>query len=233
MPTFEEIYAHHAVEYDALVSREDYQNNLLPAIRAIALLENTEVVELGAGTGRITRLLAPHVKFIRAFDRSAHMLMIAEKTLKAVNVNNYALQVAENNALPVPNSSADLSIAGWSFGHVTEWHADRWRDEISAAVHEMKRVLRPNCTAIIIETMGTGSETPAPPNRALADYYAYLESDHGFTGTSIRTDYRFESLDEVVQLTGFFFGDEMAARIKRENLVILPECTGIWWCKIP
>lgn len=231
MPTFEEIYAQHADKYDALVTREDYQNNLLPAIRAIAPDANAEVVEFGAGTGRVTRLIAPHYKFVRAFDQSAHMLEVAKSTLDALNISNVSLEVGLNDALPIPDASADVSIAGWSFGHVTEWNADTWRDKISTAVGEMKRVLRPNGVAIIIETMGTGSEHPAPPNQALADYYAYLENELGFTGASIRTDYQFASLEEAVGLAGFFFGDEMAARIQRENLVILPECTGIWWAK--
>jgi len=34
-----------------------------------------DVVEFGAGTGRITRLLAPEVQSIRAFDASEHMLV--------------------------------------------------------------------------------------------------------------------------------------------------------------
>ncbi|GEM_PF-6658666 len=27
----------------------------------------------------------------------------------------------------------------------------------------------------------------------------------------------------------FFFGDDLADRILRDRLIILPECTGIWW----
>jgi hypothetical protein len=32
-------------------------------------------------------------------------------------------------------------------------------------------------------------------------------------------------------LTRFFFGDALADRVRRENLVSLPESTGIWWRK--
>jgi hypothetical protein len=34
---------------------------------------------------------------------------------------------------------------------------------------------------------------------------------------------------EAEELTRFFFGDELANRIKNEGLLIVPECTGIWW----
>ena len=39
------------------------------------------------------------------------------------------------------------------------------------------------------------------------------------------------AVDEVAaeQLTRFFFGDEMADEVVRQNWVVLPECTGVWW----
>lgn len=226
---FKRIYANQAGQYDAMVSREDYQGNILPALETIRSLSGLDVVELGAGTGRVTRLLAPVVKHIRAFDQSAHMLEIAQATLAAAGYTNCELHAAENSALPVPDSSADLVIAGWSLGHATGWFPEGWRDHIRAALLEMARVSKPDGTLIILETMGTGKETPAPPNQVLADYYAMLESEYGFGYKWIRTDYRFESVLEGEQLTRFFFGDELADWIVTEELQILPECTGIWW----
>lgn len=231
MPTFEEIYASHADLYEALVAREDYQGNILRAVEAITPLDGLEVVEFGAGTGRLTRLLAPRVRSIRAFDSSAHMLSVARALMMPLGLANWSLEVADNTRLPVPDASADLAIEGWSFGHATEWQAGRWRDAIGAMLAEMFRVLRPGGTAILMETMGTGSETPAPPNEALAVFYAWLEREHGFAATSIRTDYRFESLDEAERLTRFFFGDAMGDAVRANHWVILPECTGIWWRK--
>ena len=32
-------------------------------------------------------------------------------------------------------------------------------------------------------------------------------------------------------MAGFFFGEAMAQRIREEKLVIVPECTGVWWMK--
>jgi ubiquinone/menaquinone biosynthesis C-methylase UbiE len=229
MPTFETIYAQHAHEYDQLVSREDYQGNLLAAIGAIIELPGASVIELGAGTGRVTRLLAPHVRQIIACDRSPHMLGYARRRLAELESRNVALAVAENSALPLPAAGADLAIAGWSFGHATEWDADRWREVIGAALAEMRRVLRPGGTAIIIETLGTGQESPAPPNQALADYYAWLEGDMGWQRTWIRSDYRFISQAEADHLTGFFFGSPSATTPAEGGQAIVPECTGIWW----
>jgi hypothetical protein len=122
-----------------------------------------------------------------------------------------------------------LSIQGWSFGHFCGWYPDTWRDEIGKALGEMKRVLRPGGTTIILETLGTGRETPQAPTEGLSAYYAWLENEQGFSATWIRTDYQFESMDEAHALTSFFFGDELATQVLQKNWIILPECTGIWW----
>ena len=226
---FKEIYDRQAEQYERLVMREDYQQNILPALNKIRPLAGLEVVEMGAGTGRLTCLLAPIVKSIQAFDISPPMLEVAIAKLERMNLQNWTVQVSDNRNLPVEDQTADLAIAGWSFGHSTVWQVERWREEIAQAVSEMKRVLRPGGLTIIIETMGTGSETPHPPSQALAAYYAFLEQEQGFSYTWIRTDYKFESLAEAEALSRFFFGDELAEQVVNNNWVILPECTGIWW----
>ncbi len=226
---FQEIYAKHADQYEAMVAREDYQGNILKALERIRPLAGLEVVEFGAGTGRLTLMLAPLVKSIRAFDASQHMLDITIAKLQRSGLNNWHVSVADNRSLPVDDASADLSIEGWSFGHFVGWYPDTWREEIGKAVGEMKRVLRPGGTVIILETLGTGREAPQPPNDALAAYYAWLEVEHDFAPGFLRTDYKFESLEEAERLTRFFFGDELADQVIASNWVILPECTGIWW----
>ena len=65
MPDFKAIYAHHADQYDQLVAREDYQQNIIRALRQIRPLDGLDVVELGAGTGRLTRMLTPLARGIR------------------------------------------------------------------------------------------------------------------------------------------------------------------------
>jgi ubiquinone/menaquinone biosynthesis C-methylase UbiE len=229
---FQTIYAQHADQYEALVAREDYQGNILATLQYIKSLEGLEVVEFGAGTGRLTMLLAPLVKSIRAFDGSEHMLTVTIDKLRKSGLNNWKVEAADNRTLPVESGSADLAIQGWSFGHFCGWYPDTWREEIGKCIGEMRRVLRPGGTAVMLETMGTGRETPLPPTEALAAYYAWLEGDHGFATTTIRTDYQFESLEEAEQLTRFFFGDELADTVVRNQWVILPECTGVWWVTV-
>ncbi|MEO0560780.1 MAG: class I SAM-dependent methyltransferase [Chloroflexota bacterium] len=228
--SFKEIYRSRGFDYDALVSREDYQGNILSHIQRIVDLDGIDIVEFGAGTGRVTKLLASSVRHIVATDASKHMLAVAHQQLS--NTANIAFVVADSRHAPIADGIADLSIAGWCYGHATEWHAGDWQAEIGQSLYEMARVLRPGGTAIILETMGTGSETPAPPNDTLAAYYNWLETEHGFSSAAFRTDYRFDSLDEADKLTRFFFGNELADRVLAENLTTLPECTSIWWKRV-
>lgn len=242
MPSHQEIYNRHADEYQRLVSREDYQGNILRAINQICRLDGRDVVELGAGTGRLTCMLAPTVKRIRAFDASGHMLaaaaaklerynphnwQVAAAKLERYNPHNWQVAVADHRALPVADQSADVAISGWSVCYLVVGRENSWQRHVNRTLAEIKRTLRPGGIIIILETLGTGYESPTAPHQ-LAPYYAFLE-EQGFSSTWIRTDYQFESLAEAQDLAGFFFGETMAQNVVRENWVVLPECTGIWW----
>jgi ubiquinone/menaquinone biosynthesis C-methylase UbiE len=224
MPTEKEIYLSHADKYDLLIQREDYQGNILHAIEDITPLHNMDVIDLGAGTGRLTRLLAPRVKSIHAFDTSAHMLETASNSLRALGLNNWRMDVADHRQLPVESASADVGISGWSFSYLSVWGGENSRAQLQAGLAEAKRVLRPNGILILIESLGTGNTSPIKLIH-LEDYYAWL-AENNFKMNWIRTDYKFESKEEADALAKFFFGEE----IKVENN-ILPECTGLWRLK--
>ncbi len=227
MPSHQEIYNQHADQYERLVSREDYQGNILRAINQICRLDGLDVVELGAGTGRLTCMLSPTVKRIQALDASGQMLAAAAARLEQNNQRNWQMAVADHRALPIADQSADVAISGWSICYLVVDHEDSWRGQVSRTLAEIKRTLRPGGTIIILETLGTGYESPTAPDE-LTPYYAFLEKQ-GFSSTWIRTDFQFESLSEAQDLVGFFFGEKMAQKVVRENWVVLPECTGIWW----
>ncbi len=228
MTDFHQIYAAQADAYEAMVAAEDYQGNLWTALEAVRPLAGLDVVELGAGTGRLTLYLAPRVRSISAFDQSAHMLSVTEGKLRAPGLTNVCTGVADNAALPVAAAAADLAIAGWSLGHSCGWFPETWRDVIGQAVGEMLRVLRPGGTAIIFETLGTGTERPGAPTDGLAAYYQLLETTYGFTRTVIQTDYQFTSPEDAAAKTRFFFGDALADRLLAERCSVLPEWTGMW-----
>ena len=125
------------------------------------------------------------------------------------------------------NNYADVVIAGWSFCYAAIDNGENWQTGLEKALSEVERVLRPNGILILIDSLGTGFETPHRPE-VLENYLDYLDKN-AFSSTWIRTDYKFEDLEEAKALTSFFFGEEPLLMWKEEKGVILPECTGLWW----
>jgi len=225
LPDVKQIYQSFADRYEALVSREDYQKNLLPAILAVSGLEGKDIIELGAGTGRLTRLIAPLAGRLTAADLSMHMLSHGRERLPDQHPCSFNL--ANHLALPYPADTADILIAGWSFCYAAIDAEENWQASLEKALGEAARVLRPRGKLILIESLGTGFEQPNTP-QVLVDYLAYLEM-HGFQTTWIRTDYWFKDRAEAEDLTQFFFGDDPLPMWETEGGVIVPECTGLWW----
>jgi ubiquinone/menaquinone biosynthesis C-methylase UbiE len=226
MPTEKEVYGSHAREYEELVSREDYHGNILRSMRDVAALDHADVVDLGAGTGRLACLLQPYVRRVIACDLSPHMLQIARDKLRAGG-GPWAVVAADHRRLPLPAQSADLVVSGWSISYVTVWYPDDWNAQANAWLREARRVLRSGGHIVIFESLGTGNETPQLLAH-LENFYGWLD-EAGFQNRWIRTDYRFETPEAAARIAGFFFGDDMRERILREQMTILPECTGVWW----
>lgn len=227
MPDHAAVYARQAELYEDLVAHEDYQQQLLPALLAAHALGGLDVVELGAGTGRVTALLAPLVGSLTAFDLSVHMLGAARLKLEGCGKAGMRLAAADHRAIPLPACSADVIISGWSVCYLYTWYKETFRVELAAAMDEMRRVLRPGGWVLLIESLGTGETSPIYIPH-LGEYYLWLE-ENGFRYNWVRTDYCFDSMQQARQLTTFFFGGEMCERIQPGVHPILPECTGVWY----
>lgn len=222
-------YRNNARLFDRLAAREDYRGNLFAALHQISPLDGLRVIEFGAGTGRLTRLLTLQASVVCAFDIEAAMLHLARENLLATGLRNWSLAVADNVNLPVADASADLVIEGWSFGHTIAWYGSRWQEAADRLFMEMQRMLRPGGTAVLIETLGFGRREPLPPTAGLNSLFQHWEASQGFQRTWIRTDFQFASEAEAAELLRGFFGAELADDWLRKGALVVPECTGIWW----
>lgn len=228
MTDYHAIYDQHAEAYDRMVRAEDCDGRLGPALAALVPLQGAHAVEVGVGTGRVTELLLERGCRVTGFDAAPAMLEVAERRLGRWAPGRCTLQVADARRLPVASGQAELAVAGWVFGHLRSWEPEGWRAQIGACIAELMRALRPGGTALVIETLGTGTERPGAPRPELAEYYAWLESAHGFTRTEIPTDYGFASAEEAARATAFFFGEAFAERIRTRGSARIPEWTGLW-----
>ncbi len=228
MPDHKKAYQGEADLYHLLVMCEDYTNNLAQAVNNLLAGKKWDVLELGAGTGRLTAILSPLASRLTALDVSPAMLIQARDYLSSQPRRNPPLlAAADHRALPVITHSATLVAAGWSVCHLATWNPENWKTELERGMEEINRVLQPGGMILLVETQGTGREQPDPPAHMLP-YLGYLHQS-GFNSTWIRTDYRFESQREAETLTRFFFGEEMVTQIMHDNEITLPECTGIFW----
>ncbi|MDF2925672.1 MAG: demethylmenaquinone methyltransferase [Paenibacillaceae bacterium] len=211
--------------YEQLISR---QPSLLPAVNCICPVEGLDIVDAGAGTGRLAAALGPHAASIVALDQSEAMLQVTAAKLDILCPGRWRCIPADNRSLPLPDHSADLVVSGWSVCYVaSSSHAD-WSGSLGQALSEFTRILRPGGTIILFETMGTGTEQPAPPD-FLLPYYRELQERYGFAHRTMRLDYSFRNVQEAAELTGFFFGENLARRVATQGLTAVPEFAGVWW----
>ncbi|MBW7477647.1 class I SAM-dependent methyltransferase [Paenibacillus oenotherae] len=226
MPNHDLIYEQEAHKYHQLISKQHELHTYVDEIRSY---QGLDIVDIGAGTGRLAVALAPKARSITALDGAEAMLAVAASRLsQTAGHDNWRTAVADNRSLPLADESADLIVAGWSICYLGSTNVPHWQSNIREVMNEIERVLRPGGTVIIFETMGTAAATPSAPD-FLQSYYDTLVQEYGFSHRSIRTDYVFDDLGQAEELTRFFFGDIIADQVVANNWTTLPECAGIWW----
>jgi SAM-dependent methyltransferase len=229
MPEHEDVYRNEAERYHALVSFEDHNNNLSTAISQI-IPSSQSILETGAGTGRVTKLLAPLARDLVSFDLSVPMVTLANSINCYGSHTFRGYAAADHRFLPVENHIFDWVVSGWSVCYLVSWQKNNWKSEVNRALAEFRRILKPEGHVLFIETEGTGKTSPEPPSH-LVEYLDFLE-EIGFQRQWIRTDYLFPDAAIARELTEFFFGAEMLTSIEFQAQPILPECTGLWVCQL-
>ncbi len=225
MPEHENVYQNETEKYHALVSFEDYQKNLTRSICEI-LTESQKILETGAGTGRVTKILAPLSRELVSFDLSIPMLSLASSISSPDLPDFRGYAAADHRYLPAGNCQFDWVVSGWSVCYLVSWQSQNWKQEVGNALKEFTRILNSDGHILIIETLGTGKFSPEPPPH-LIEYLQFLEKV-GFHRQWLRTDYQFPDIVTARELTEFFFGSDMLNYIDSQTLPILPECTGLW-----
>src|SRR5215831_18968471 len=112
------IYQNDGDRYEALIAREDYEGNIPRAIDEIVNVDGLDMIDLGAGTGRLAVMLAPRVKSMRAYDLSEEMLRVCRQRLETSGLSNWKVEVADHRAIPVEAHSVDLVVSGWSVSYL-------------------------------------------------------------------------------------------------------------------
>ena len=130
-----------ARNYDQFINkraREDYDWIIVQIIKELS--PESEVLEIGSGTGLISFPVARHVKHLTAIDTAGEMIKIAREKQGAHAVNNLDFITGDANQLDFPTGSFDNIIA------VNVLHL---LQEPSLALQEMHRVLKGNGRIVV------------------------------------------------------------------------------------
>lgn len=224
---FIQIYKNQGEAYHRMIAPEDVEGNLKPALEWVTPLRGKRILDLGTGTGRLPLLFGREAAQMICLDLHTGMLQEHQRQRNRQQ-GTWALLQGDMRHLPIPSGWAEVVTAGWALGHFTGWYGEAWQNQAGLVLQEMHRALASGGAIIILETLTTGSLTPAPPTPGLAAYYRWLEESWGFTRQEISTDYQFANVEEAARQTEFFFGAAMAATIREKGWSRLPEWTGVW-----
>jgi SAM-dependent methyltransferase len=143
-----------AEEYER--TRPDYPSAVLDLV---PLDRDAEVLDLAAGTGKLTRVLTRRYRRVIAVEPLDGMRAILERVVvEAESLSGNA------DAIPLPDESVDGVFVGQAF----HWFAN------DGAVAEIARVLRPGGVLALVWNSGD-DDRPSP---LPGEYRAYLEELH-------------------------------------------------------
>jgi len=201
---------HEAPEiFDAFSRAEDPDGRVVRALRVRAELAAQTVLEVGCGTGRYTRELAPDAARFVAVERSAPMLALAAGHGTGAVAS---LVCARAEQLPLADGSVDRAVAAWVLINLAP-------SVRRAVLAEIGRVLRraPGCGLWLVENHWSGEFQALRGRRADVDEQRVrqLIAEHGFTlDDVVETELRFSSAAEAERVLGYLCGDPVRERLR-------------------
>jgi ubiquinone/menaquinone biosynthesis C-methylase UbiE len=140
-------FGQRAAEYDRV--RPEYPSEGIDLAAArLGLGPDSEVLDLGAGTGKLTRPLVERFARVTAVEPDPSMRALLSQATEC-----YSALEGRAEAIPLEDSSVDAVFVGQAF---------HWFDT-DAALPEIARVLRPRGGLVLIWTEWWDTEPPIPP----------------------------------------------------------------------
>ena len=128
-------------------------------VENLPLRKNYRVLDVAAGTGHLSRAIAPHVKEVVAIDITPEMIAQARSETARMKLGNIVIDEGDAEDLPYQDSSFDMVVSRLAIHHF-----ENPRIQLS----EMVRVCKPNQIVGIIDLM-------SPEDEKVAKTYNHLE----------------------------------------------------------
>ncbi len=147
MMTLEHTWDRRVEEWHSHVTSGQAFAQVLDRLIRLSSPEPTDAcVDLGAGTGFVTRALAPLVSSVLAVDLSAGMAgSLAERAARD-GLHNISIEVSDLREFRLPPASVDLVVSSYALHHLAD--ADK-----QALVARAARWLRPGGRLVIADMM--------------------------------------------------------------------------------
>ena len=109
-----------AARFDApglTLSNQDY---LTWMVDQLDLQSHFEVLDVAAGTGHLSRAIAPHVQRVVAVDLTPEMLAEGERAAEQAGLKNIVFEQGVAEHLPYANAAFDLVVSRLSLHHFSD-----------------------------------------------------------------------------------------------------------------
>jgi ubiquinone/menaquinone biosynthesis C-methylase UbiE len=138
------------------LSNQDY---LAWMVDQLDLQSHFDVLDVAAGTGHLSRAIAPHVQRVVAVDLTPEMLAAGERAAEQAGLTNIVFEQGVAERLPYASAAFDLVVSRLSLHHFSDAHGP---------LGEMVRVCRPGGRVAIIDLV-------SPEESTAASTYNHLE----------------------------------------------------------
>lgn len=190
------LYWHEPLMYDELIAGE----RLHPAIVGHTGIGGKKVCDVGAGTGRFTRLAAHHARSVIAVDLIPALLDILRHRLAGDGSHNVELRRGGFRALPLDDRSVDVAVScsAVSWGHGTD---------VDGILDELERVVKPGGRIVVV--------WPDRPDRLREHGFKY----HEFAGN---VTHGFRDVPTAIRMCRAFYGEDAADWVRRHRTAEVP-----------
>lgn len=136
-------FRRNAAEWDQIRSLSIDEAQVEQRLLALVpLAEDTDLLDIGTGTGRIVEILGPHVGRAIGVDLSQEMLLVARSKLERARLRNCSVRQGDMYKLPLSGASFDL---------VTVHQVLHYAEKPAAVIAEAARVLRPGGRLVVVD----------------------------------------------------------------------------------
>lgn len=123
-------------------STDQISPDLQAMVARLPLRPHCQVLDVAAGTGLLSRSMAPHVKSVAAVDLTPEMLARGRQAAAQAGIANVHFEQGAAEDLPYPAAAFDLIATRFSIHHFLS---------PAAALREMARVCRPGGQVAVID----------------------------------------------------------------------------------